>query len=172
MVTALVVASEPSAQVRKISGPLTTGGSVQEFALAPNGRRVVYRADQETDGVLELYSAFTDRRAPPIRLHPPLSFGRNVTEFLLSSDGKQVVYRSDAERNGVFELYGVPIGGSAAPVKLNDSPVHGGDVTRTFQIDPSGTHVVYGGDVEVDEVYALYSAALDGSSPPVNPSAG
>jgi hypothetical protein len=40
----------------KLSGPLVVGGNVTDFQISPNGQRVVYRADADTDNVFELYS--------------------------------------------------------------------------------------------------------------------
>jgi hypothetical protein len=40
----------------KLSGPLVLGGDVTNFQISPNGQRVVYRADADTDEEFNLYS--------------------------------------------------------------------------------------------------------------------
>src|SRR5262245_23707843 len=54
---------------------------------------------------------------------------------------------------------------AAQSIRLNGRLVQplGGDVTDDYQIDPSGTRVVFRGDLAVDGVLELYSALLDGS---------
>ena len=41
----------------RLNGPLPPGGDVTHARLDPKGRRVVYRADQDTDEVFELYGS-------------------------------------------------------------------------------------------------------------------
>jgi Tol biopolymer transport system component len=52
----------------KISGPLVENGSVQYydgFRFSPDGSRVVYRADADTDWLIELYVTDAGHIAPP-----------------------------------------------------------------------------------------------------------
>jgi hypothetical protein len=42
--------------VTRLNGPLTAGGNVGSFVISPDAARVVYSADQQTDGVVELFS--------------------------------------------------------------------------------------------------------------------
>jgi hypothetical protein len=52
----------------KLNGPLTAGGDVAamvgDFQITPDGQRVVYRADQDTDGQIELYATLDDSLLP------------------------------------------------------------------------------------------------------------
>jgi len=63
------VPSDASSPPVKLNGPLVDGGNVlpynRGFELSADGTRVVYRADQETDGVDELYSVPIDGRFAP-----------------------------------------------------------------------------------------------------------
>ena len=80
-------------------------GDVDSFQISPNGRYAVYLEDQDTDGVLELYSVLLDGGSP-VRLNPPLLLpGRNVTSFQIIPDSSRVVYRADQDTDEVFELY-------------------------------------------------------------------
>jgi len=50
-----------SAPGRPVNGPLVEGGNVAQFVVAADGEHVVYRADQEIDDVLELFSGRIER---------------------------------------------------------------------------------------------------------------
>ena len=54
----------------KLNRPLISGGYVGSFQVSPDSSQVVYRADQDTDGVDELYVSFDlpDRSYLPIVL--------------------------------------------------------------------------------------------------------
>ena len=95
--------------VIKVSGPLVPGGDVlSDFQLTPDGLRVVYRADQDADEVIELYVASLDGTSRPRKLNAPLVRGGDVqsgfrTGFQVTDD--VVVYRADQDTDQVFELY-------------------------------------------------------------------
>src|SRR5688572_11745968 len=90
-----VPTNRSSAPVR-INGTLVPGGDVSAgFRFAPDGTRAIYLADQDTDGVVELYSAPAAGGSPPVKLNPPLPAGRSVLDFRISPDSQRVVYRAD-----------------------------------------------------------------------------
>jgi hypothetical protein len=45
-----------SAAPQKLNGSLVTGGFVFDFAISADSRRVIYRAEHQTDVMFELYS--------------------------------------------------------------------------------------------------------------------
>jgi len=47
----------PSSESQKLNGTLVEGGNVSDWDLSPDGCKVVYKADQDTDNVYELYIA-------------------------------------------------------------------------------------------------------------------
>ena len=61
----------------------------------------------------------------------------------------------------LYELYSARVDGSDW-VKLNASLIIGGDVEDDYQIAPDSSRVVYRADQEVNNLYELYSAPLDG----------
>ena len=140
----------------RISGPITTPltveGDVGDPRISPDGQRVVYLADQDTDGVVELYSALLDRSEGPVKLSEP-EVDRQVVRYEISPDGRHVVYLQ-SEQGFEYELYGVPIDGSSSPVELGPSG------SRSIQFTPDGETVVFAVDERV-----LYRASVDGSSP-------
>lgn len=159
----------------RLSGPMVAGGSVEassasgelQFTLDPTGTRVVYRADQVTDGVPELFSAPVDGSAPALRVNAPLVAGRAVPRsgFRLVPDGLRVVYVANQDQAASDELYVAWLDGSQAPLRLNPPMVSGGGL-RSFQgphLEVLGSRVLYLADQELDEAYALFAVPLDGS---------
>lgn len=160
----------------KLSGPMTLGGDVDDsppadtgFLLAPGGARVLYRADQTSDGVFELFSAPVDGSATAVRLHPALASDRDVvrSQFLFTLDGQRVLYVANQDTSTSAELYLAPADGSQTPIKLTPPMVANGGVrsfgTPEFAPRPDGKHVVYMADQDVDQVDELFSVPLDGS---------
>ena len=161
MVTLWSAHSLQAATKIKVSGLMPPFGDVGPiFQISPDGRYAVYLADQDTDGVLELYSVLLGGGSP-VRLNPPLPFGRNVTSFRISPDSSRVVYLTDQQTDNVIELYSVPLGGpAAAGIKLNGALVAGGNV-GIFQISPDSSRVVYRADQDTDEVFELYMTSTN-----------
>jgi hypothetical protein len=157
-----------SAPPQKLNSPLVAGGDVSlSFRISPDSNRVVYRADQDTFGVSELYSVPIDGSAPPQKLNSPLVAGGDVSlSFRISLDNNRVVYRADQDTDQEFELYSVPIDGSAPPQKLNSPLVAGGEVSFSFGISVDSSRVVYLADQDTDDVDELYSVPIDGSAAP------
>ena len=155
----------PSTAGIKLNPALVLGRNVDTFQISPSGSRVVYRADQETNDVFELYSVKTVGLADTgIKLNPDLVLGKNVEHtFQISPDSRRVVYPADQEKNGLIELYSVSIAGpAAAGIKLNPALVSGGNVGITFQISPDSSRVIYRADQETDQVFELYSVPIAG----------
>lgn len=125
---------------------------------------MVYRADQDTDDVFELYSV-------PVyggivtKLNTALVTGGDVTQaFWISLDGDTVVYLADQDTDGKVEAYSVAIDGGM-PVKLNGPlPVGGNVITGLVAIPSDGDQFVYLADQEVDEAFELYSVPIGGGA--------
>jgi Tol biopolymer transport system component len=162
-VTGMLLAACPLMAVTnvKLSGTMPAFGEVRAFKVSPDGRYVVYLADQDTDQVFELYSV-SSNGGSPIRLNPLLPHGKEVYGFLISPDSSRVVYRADQDTNDVLELYSVPIGGPAASgIKLNGVLTEGGAVSN-YEISPDSSRVVYRADQDTNDVIELYSVPIGG----------
>ena len=106
---------------QQLNGALPVGGNVSSgFQVSPDNSTVVYRADQDTDGVTELYSVPIGG-GPTTRLNDALASGCCVFSFQVSPDGSTVVYRADQDTNTVAELYSVTIGGGPT-TKWDENP--------------------------------------------------
>ncbi len=158
--------SDPPGPSILLNPTLVTGGEIgDDFLISPDGGRVVYRADQETDEVIELWSVPITGGAVT-KLNPPLVANGDVSSsdsFSISADGSRVVYRADQETDEVFELWSVAIAGGPA-TKLNPALVTDGDVGSgaSVRISPTGTRVVYTADQEVDQSNELWSVPITG----------
>ncbi|MFK7954621.1 MAG: hypothetical protein AB8B96_00870 [Lysobacterales bacterium] len=142
---------------------LPEGRAVRGFpAISPLGVGV-FRADFDTDNVIELYSISTaDGGGVPLKLNGTLVTGGDVQpEVVLTPNGASVVYLAE-ELSTREELYIVPItGGDSRRLNAGDEP---GDIEEDFQLTPDGSAVVYRTDNE-NFREQLYVAPLSGGDP-------
>ena len=115
----------------KLNAPLVAGGQVLDFAISPDGQRVVYRADQETDELVELWSVPIGG-GTPVKINGALLAGEDVESFAISPDSSTVVYWTE-------RLLAAPIGGGAS-VQLDSVQPTAGD---RYLISPDSTEVGY-----------------------------
>lgn len=168
----------PASAGRRLTGPFVAGGRVGEFRISTNSRSVVYQADQDTNGVGELYRVpltLSPTPDPPTtRLNGPLVVGGGVGEFTLAPNNGPVVYLADQDTDGVPELYRVQLGG-AGRAKLNRTLPSGWSVQSPNEdpgeerrlparVLPDGSRVVYEiGDVVNGRVFKeFYSVPIAG----------
>lgn len=156
------------------SAPVTDGAPVADAApidASPTGplpRRIAYLADQESDGVKELYLARVegDTTTPAVKLNSTLIANGNVIAFHWSPDGRWIAYEADQESDNLFELYLVDVSGAepGTPVKAHSSLAPGttlGHVTWS----PTSQRLVYIADQEVHSRYELWSVDTSGATP-------
>jgi Tol biopolymer transport system component len=149
----------------KLNGPLVAGGSVLEAQLTPDGNRIVYLADQDTNGVPELYSV--DATGGPVtKLSTAPVAGRAVSAFEITPDGSRVVFLA-AQGVSRVELFSVPVTGGPV-TRLNDELILilEGSV-RSFQLTPDGGRVVFLADQDTVNHVELYSVPVGGGPLPV-----
>ena len=159
-----------SAPPVKLNDEMVEGGSLNDFGsgfqIAPDGSRVVYRADQDTDEVQELYSVPLDGSDTAAKLNDPLPDGGGAYSYAISPDSQYVVYVSNQDDAAVVELFVVPIDGSADAVKLNGFLAPDGTVWD-FKITPDSATVVYRAEQDTSGVLELYAVPIDDSVDPV-----
>jgi Tol biopolymer transport system component len=151
----------PASEGVKLNGALVIGGWVEHgYVVSPDNNRVVYRADQDTDQMTELYSVPLNGPASAgLKLNGALPAGGDVAfGFDISPDSSYVVYRADQDSDGVMELYSVPLAGPAsAGAKVNGPLTTGGNVSN-FEVSPDSASIVYLADQDTDDVAELYAA--------------
>lgn len=161
-----------SAPVR-ISAPMVAGGDVvgRGLVFTPDGSALVFRADAETDGVVELFVAPRAGSAPPRKLNGSFVEGGGLAEdsvvvpYQISADSLRLVYVAAQETPNEYELWSVPLDGSAPAVRLSGPMPSGGDVS-SYLLSADGTHVLFRAAALVGG-HGLYSVSIDGSAPPV-----
>src|SRR5262245_590073 len=124
----------------RLNGASGVAGFSADALISPDNRWVVYLADQDTPGVLELYYAPLTG-GPATKLNAPLiSTQTRVSFFQISSDSRWVVYTtSDFTNPSHAGLYSVPITGG--PVTRLNAANEG--VDSYFAITPDGRRVVF-----------------------------
>ncbi len=151
----------------KLNGPLVTGGDVSSIGLqfSPNSSRVLYLADQVTDGVTEIFSVPSTGGAV-VKLNGPLVAGGAVfsSGLQFSPDSSRVLYLGDQVTDGVNEIFSVPSAGGTA-VKLNGPLVAGGNVSSSgLQFSPNSSRVLYLADQVTDGVNEIFSVPSAGGT--------
>jgi hypothetical protein len=116
-----VLIGGPAGSGVKINGALVPGGQVDRFRISPDGHRTIYMADQQTAGVLELFSVpIEGPAASGVKLSSVPVTGGHVWDFQISPDSRRVVYTADQDTLSILEIYSVPIGGpETVGFKLN-----------------------------------------------------
>ena len=143
----------------QISAPQVLFGDVLAFQVSPDDSRAVYIADQNTDGVNELFSVPTAGNGPAVRLNPTiLVFAGNVNSFRINPDGSRVVYLADQAIDDVNELFSVPIAGGTVE-RVNDTLPFSADV-GTFVFSPNSQFIIYLADQDLFDEIELFSVAL------------
>jgi len=93
-----------------LNAPLVENGDVHDFNISSDSKRVVYRADQDTDGFDELFSVPISGGVR-VKLYTRVQGMGNVSSFAVSSDGSFVVYMAYSHYDDDNYIYRVPIDG-------------------------------------------------------------
>ncbi len=163
--------ASPAAPV-KISGTMVADGDVytkSQMQVSDDGNRTLYLADQETDGVRELYYVNLAGASPaaPVKLNGTLGANSGVSSNpALSADGQAALYKADQDSEDVFEIYYVDLSGAspAAPVKLNTVLPANGDALG-YAISRDSSTAIYSAEQVTDALIELYYVDLSGVSP-------
>ncbi len=154
--------------VVKLNGVLTANGDVDwswlwsEPTIDSDSKYVVYEADQDTDGVNELYSVPISGGSTT-KISGTLVTGGNVQAHEISPDSKQVVYLADEDINGTRELYTVPITGGT-PTRINVTLFYVAPWPPNYAISPDSRQVVYVANQDTKSILELYSVPITGGS--------
>lgn len=105
----------------KLSGTMVAGGDIfPYFDISADAAYVVYRADQETDQVVELFTVPIDGASLPIKLNHELPEDHAIDDVVLAPDSSRLVYGIEVEFSYVNKfIYSVPIDGSMPPIELD-----------------------------------------------------
>lgn len=148
----------------RLNPDLPTGAQVDSFRITPDGSRVIYRADQQVQGTFHLWSV-PIAGGTSVRLAPSsvASGRRALGGFQVSPNGTHVVFRANYTNLSKEELFSAPVDGSDFAIRISSPLVFGGNVT-SFQFRPSGTHVAYLADQDIDEVFEVFRVLSGGGN--------
>ncbi len=147
----------------KLSGPMATNGDVDlpGLVLDPKGRYAVYRADQNTDNVFELFRSEL-KTGKNLRLSAPFIFGGDVlpANYRVDAKSRYAVFVGDENINGVNELFVSNL--KTGAIKRLNAPLPFGAGTGffNFQLDPKGRYAVYHMDQDTQGLYELFRSDL------------
>lgn len=131
------------------------------FRFSPDGATIGYMADQEADGVRELFAVATSELGTSTKLNGPLVAAGDACAFRFSPDSKHVAYCADQDTDDVIELYLVDVAVPGVSLKLNSPLVADGDVSaESYLFAPDSSFVVYRADQDIDGQFDLYRAEL------------
>jgi hypothetical protein len=143
----------------KVSGTLVSGGDVLPgFVISDDESRVLYRADGDTDDVIELYVVNLASPGTATKVNGTLVAGGRVRErFVISADNSTVAYIADETTLGDVDVYAVALASAGTSVRLNP------DVTtrpvNDIDINADGTVVVYSA-AELSTTRELFSVTV------------
>lgn len=158
-----VAPADGSAAAVRVSGPTVAGGNIAfqpgSVAWAPNGARIAYRADQDTNDLFELYVAQADGSG---NFEVSGLVSQSIPRFAWSPNGARLAYLGVQDDPTKQELYSVlPTG--LGNVRVSDDLVTGGNV-EVFEWSPDSTRLAYRADQELDTQQSLYVAPAAGGT--------
>jgi hypothetical protein len=142
---------------------------VTSFEVASDGAFVVYRSDELTGEVFELFwvDLTSGAPAPAVRISADMVAGGDVQEgYGVSAIPDGVAFLADQDTDGVNEAWLVRWidGEPQAPVKVNAALVAGGNCTAVV-LGPHGMGLTYLADQEADEDFELFFVDIVAHSP-------
>jgi hypothetical protein len=158
----------PASSGVKLNGSLATEGDVSAYRTSPDSDRVVYRADQDTNSLYELYSVPIGGPASSgVKITDPATYGGtslHVNNFELSPDGNWVLYQASLDETFFWDLYSVPVVGPASSGVVLNPPFEEGSygLAIGFQISSDSSRVVYHADQDTPLNVELYSVPIRG----------
>jgi len=172
---ALYAAFDDGAEIIELSGTLVIGGDVVDFEVSPDGIYVAYVADQDEDGLFELYVVPVDK-APnesTVKVSVPLE-GSGIKETFVGSgefyfawapDSSRVAYIGDADDNTAdqFELFTSTPNGRQK--NLISALVNSNSDVLDFQWEPESTLIAYVADQDIVGRVDLYVSPPNSNFP-------
>lgn len=148
----------------KVVGPNATNPTrgVNFFSWSPDGTRIAFVSDRDTDDLFELYVAGPDFDGAPVKLSIPLASNEDVSAHRIwwSPNGKELLYRAGDAVN-TLDLWKVNV-----DTGVNTRLVTTGNKkwVHRFRYTPDGTKIVFHADLEIDEHDSLYVMNSDGTN--------
>ena len=143
-VTELYVVSSRGGALTKLNPALVAGGNVLAgVAVSRDGTKLLYRADQDTAGVVELYAVALASPGTSVKVNGTLVSGGSVSRvFALSGDGHRAAYLAEQDSANLEQAYTVDLsaGTPGASVLLAGTALNG---VFDLAMTDDGTKIVY-----------------------------
>lgn len=142
----------------KLSQPLAAGGNVESgLAISGDGKKVLYRADHDADGTIDLFAVEVARPGVAVKVNGQLPESGSVSSAVISADGTRAVYVASQDDVNQFEGYTVDLSGAApgTSVRLGE----GGREVYRAQISRDGKRIVYLANENGQDLFVVDSAA-------------
>jgi hypothetical protein len=171
--------------VKEVSGPFYNVKlwHIGYFAWAPDSSRLAYSADQNTEGLFELYTTFPDTDGNETPVSGAITYAGlssrtvNSREFLWSPDSNYIAYLSYQQSYpySIQNLFASKADGSSN-VKL--SVMDQVTFVKKFAWSPDSSHVAYIGGQDAEGDYEIFASPIagarettdaDGGGPASNP---
>jgi Tol biopolymer transport system component len=111
---------------RRITPP--AAGTIADFAWAPNGSQIAYRAQQDSATTYELYTSTPEGSSNNVKISGSIPAGGGVSRlYAWAPNSTSVAYVADQDTVGLDELYVTQPDGTTAPMRI--SAPQGSDVT-------------------------------------------
>lgn len=146
--------SDGALPAKKLNDPFPAGpiaGDVAAFQATPDGKHIVYTADQEVDEFRDLYAVSSTSARPPVRLSAPVQDDFDVhSDVTLLPLRERVVaeYRADLSSSATIRhlLLSAALSGSEPAQILDSSPALDGisDLYFSVLVSPDEDFLVYG----------------------------
>ena len=165
----------------KVSGPMAGSGILRLpsgdflFGWSRNSSRVAYIADQNTNGVFELFTSTPDGKENDLVSDlpdPSLNPGRNVKDFEWGPDSSLIAYVADQDTDDKFELYISPSDSNIGNRKVSGIPMVGSGIREIppvpsglylFGWAPDGSRIAYIADQDAANIFELLTSLPDGA---------
>ena len=153
----------------RVSGDLdTTNNNISDFRWSPDGRHLVYRADQPTDGQFELYAVDLDDPTVAVRLVDDIPEGGDVytDDIAWSPDSRWVAFHADANVNGQNEVFLADrLGAVPYTVYTANTSPPAGSISDDFAWLPNGAGMLFRGAMLASGVNELFVVSTTGTTP-------
>lgn len=166
---AVNLAGASASQPIKLNGPLVSGGDVLGFSWSPDGTKLAYLADQDTDGVEEIYFVDMSSAVPgaPVKLNGPLiPKGKVLAEstWVWSPSSVGLVFSAQATSDLVYELFYVDTTQKPPKAERLHAPKGSGTVASP-QFAPGSNRLAFLADLQTSGTTDLQVVDLTKPAP-------
>lgn len=146
----------------KVNSPFAAFSNLRTgHGYSPDGNWIIYAADQDLDGVGELFVVDNSNLGTSIKVHADYGVDRDVCSWKFSPNSMKIAYCADQDTDGILELYSVDVASLGISTKLNPPLVSGGAVqSGAFQFSGDSTFIAYVADQDTDNLRELYRVEL------------